>query len=69
MTVQALFCAAAVDSDAALRELMAESIGLFVKAHGGDSHPETLREHIEAREALVQRLTAPHRLIAYFEQK
>ncbi|MEA5448207.1 hypothetical protein VB780_06475 [Leptolyngbya sp. CCNP1308] len=52
----------ATQPDAALRELMAEAIGLFVEAHGGGSHPE-------AREALVKRLGAPQPLIAHFERR
>ncbi|WP_035985254.1 alpha/beta hydrolase family protein [Leptolyngbya sp. KIOST-1] len=54
----------ATQPDAALRELMAEAIGLFVAAHGGDSDPQT-----GARQALVQRLKSPQPLIARFEYK
>ena len=54
----------ATQSVTALRELMAEVIGLFVAAYTGDAHPE-----VEAREALVQRLASPQPLIAHFERK
>jgi predicted dienelactone hydrolase len=59
----------ATQPNAALRELMAEVIGLFVEAHGGDSHPNTLRERSTARQTLVQRLAVPQPLIAHFEHK
>lgn len=51
----------ATQPDAALRELMAEAIRLFVKAHGGDCPA--------ARQSLVQRLATPQPLIAHFEYK
>ncbi|MGG6242052.1 alpha/beta hydrolase family protein [Nodosilinea sp. AN01ver1] len=54
----------ATQPNADLRELMAEAIGLFVKAYVGNS-----RSNIEAREALVQRLAATQPPIAHFERK
>ncbi|MGF1569986.1 MAG: alpha/beta hydrolase family protein [Nodosilinea sp.] len=59
----------ATQPNAALRELMAEAIGLFVATYRGDSRLETVRERPEARQALNQRLVAPQSLIAHFEHK